>query len=217
MWAPVFLVHTQRAHLWAHTVVCHWQLNVSWTLPYLAPTSMHPEFWVLLLFQVLTSHPYTDPQYGGIFASYRPQAMVWTSWSHGYSKTLTTERQFYHIWHAPYPNLLHTTFGILHGFIPIIASYFRNTLLFNYWIYICSFLFTLPVPIQVVIWHREQKLIEEWDNQDQQISILCFSWLSKQLHTFTHQWSSHQLTNSAVEHMVHGWTTTYALSLFLVD
>ncbi|KAL3611370.1 hypothetical protein D5086_002390 [Populus alba] len=25
---------------------------------------------------VLTSHPYTDPQYGGIFASYRPQAMV---------------------------------------------------------------------------------------------------------------------------------------------
>ncbi|KAF9665716.1 hypothetical protein SADUNF_Sadunf16G0152600 [Salix dunnii] len=25
---------------------------------------------------VLTSHPYTDPQYGGMFASYRPQAMV---------------------------------------------------------------------------------------------------------------------------------------------
>ena len=67
----------------------HWQLNVSWTLPCLVSTSMRLEFWLLLLFQVLTSHPYTDPQYGGMFASYRPQAMVWTSRSHVCSVTLT--------------------------------------------------------------------------------------------------------------------------------
>lgn len=31
---------------------------------------------LLILFQVLTSYPYSDPQYGGVLTPYGPQAVV---------------------------------------------------------------------------------------------------------------------------------------------
>lgn len=76
--------HTQRHDMhgkqaWTYELVVGKCLMFNlwfWILPYL--------YWVMrrrftsfyLIMQVLTSYPYSDPQYGGILTHYGPQAMV---------------------------------------------------------------------------------------------------------------------------------------------